>query len=254
MDETSRESLAQLLRKQRQHFLEEFRRAEDHLGFIAEERGSEIEERAQEERSARLLASLDDRTLFAVQEIDAALQRLIDGSYGRCEVCRKKIRIARLRALPATRFCKNCAGQRETKALSSPEESIARTRPQPSGRLALFDQTELAETVGEQPMEEFLMQAQEPRNLCRKDIGHFPDASRRETELRTLFKTTAPALDLKELADRISVENLIWEQYDRSREFALQAPSGSGSAYRTEAVGENSEEGCSLAPQKLNRS
>ncbi|MGE5302413.1 MAG: TraR/DksA family transcriptional regulator [Alphaproteobacteria bacterium] len=154
MDKKTIESLTQLLRKERQHFLGEFRRAEEHLGFIAQERESEIEERAQEERSVRLLASLDDRTLFAVREIDAALQRLLDGSYGYCETCRKKILIARLRALPATRFCKNCAGQRETRALRSLEESTAETGAQPPARLALLDETEWAEAVGEQPVEE----------------------------------------------------------------------------------------------------
>jgi RNA polymerase-binding protein DksA len=154
MNKKNIETLAQLLRNQRQHFLGEFRRAEEHLGLIGEERESEIEERAQEERSARLLASLDDRTLLAVREIDAALQRLLAGSYGHCEACRKKIPIARLRALPATRFCKDCAGQRETRALGSPEEGIAFTGPQPSGRLALLDEAEWAEAVDEQPMEE----------------------------------------------------------------------------------------------------
>jgi len=154
MNKKTIESLMQLLRKERQHFLGEFRRAEEHLGFIAEDRESEMEERAQEERSARLLASLDDRTLFAVREIDAALQRLLEGRYGHCETCRKRIPIARLRALPATRFCKNCAGQRETRALRSLEEGIAETGAQPAERRALLDETEWAQAVGEQPVEE----------------------------------------------------------------------------------------------------
>ena len=149
MDKKIIESLTQLLRKERQHFLGGFRRAEEHLGFIAEDRESEMEERAQEERSARLLASLDNRTLFAVREIDAALQRLLDGSYGHCETCRKRIAIARLRALPATRLCKNCAGQRETGALELSEGGIAETGAQP-----LLDETEWATSVGESPLEE----------------------------------------------------------------------------------------------------
>jgi RNA polymerase-binding transcription factor DksA len=90
MNKKTVESLTQVLRKERQHFLGEFRRAEEHLGLIAEERESEMEERAQEEGSARLLASLDDRTLVAVREIDAALQRLLDESYGRCETVPEK--------------------------------------------------------------------------------------------------------------------------------------------------------------------
>ena len=119
MDKKMVESFGRLLRNQRKGFLEEFRRAEEDLGFIAEDRESELEERAQEERSARLLASLDDRTVRAVREIDAALQRLVDGKFGICDTCGKRIRAARLRVLPATRFCKNCSDQEATKRSSS---------------------------------------------------------------------------------------------------------------------------------------
>ena len=154
MDDKNVDSLAQLLRKQRQHFLEEFRRAEEHLGYLAEERESEIEGRAQGERSARLLLSLDDRTLFAVREIDAALRRVLDGTYGHCEACRKKIPIARLRALPAARLCRNCAGQKETSALRSTEDDVARRNLQPLRRPGSFDESEFSEAADEQFTEE----------------------------------------------------------------------------------------------------
>ena len=106
-------SLADLLRSQRRKYLQEFRKAEAGLDSIAEERESELEEHAQEEQTARFLSRLDDRTLFAVKEIDAALERIIKETYGVCESCRKTIAAARLRALPATRFCRRCAGENE---------------------------------------------------------------------------------------------------------------------------------------------
>jgi DnaK suppressor protein len=40
-----------------------------------------------------------------LDEVDAALARLEDGSYGTCEACGKPIGVARLEAMPATRFC-----------------------------------------------------------------------------------------------------------------------------------------------------
>ena len=67
-------SLAELLHTQRNNYLQEFRKAEAALDSIAEERESELEEHAQEEQSARFLTRLDDRTLCAVKEIDAALE------------------------------------------------------------------------------------------------------------------------------------------------------------------------------------
>jgi RNA polymerase-binding transcription factor DksA len=38
-------------------------------------------------------------------DIERALQRLDDGTYGRCEACRSPIGDERLEALPAARFC-----------------------------------------------------------------------------------------------------------------------------------------------------
>ncbi len=41
----------------------------------------------------------------ALDEVDAALQRLADGTYGTCEVCGKPIGTPRLEAKPAARLC-----------------------------------------------------------------------------------------------------------------------------------------------------
>jgi DnaK suppressor protein len=40
-----------------------------------------------------------------LDEVDAALGRLENGTYGFCEVCGKPIGAARLEAMPMTRFC-----------------------------------------------------------------------------------------------------------------------------------------------------
>jgi RNA polymerase-binding transcription factor DksA len=42
-------------------------------------------------------------------EIDAALARIAEGSYGQCEVCGGAIGRDRLRALPAVRRCVTCS-------------------------------------------------------------------------------------------------------------------------------------------------
>jgi RNA polymerase-binding transcription factor DksA len=43
-------------------------------------------------------------------EIDAALARIADGTYGQCEVCGGAIGRDRLRALPVVRRCVTCSG------------------------------------------------------------------------------------------------------------------------------------------------
>lgn len=42
-------------------------------------------------------------------DVTAALGRIDDGSYGRCEVCGEEIQSARLEAMPHARFCINHA-------------------------------------------------------------------------------------------------------------------------------------------------
>jgi hypothetical protein len=45
----------------------------------------------------------------ALEEVEGALRRLDDGTYGRCEGCGELIAPERLEALPATRRCVKCA-------------------------------------------------------------------------------------------------------------------------------------------------
>jgi len=44
-----------------------------------------------------------------LEQIDAALARINDGSYGRCTACGKPIAEERLEALPYTSVCRDCA-------------------------------------------------------------------------------------------------------------------------------------------------
>jgi DnaK suppressor protein len=44
-----------------------------------------------------------------MKEINAALDRIEHGGFGRCEECQKAIPKARLQALPFTRYCVDCA-------------------------------------------------------------------------------------------------------------------------------------------------
>ena len=44
-------------------------------------------------------------------EVERALAKMDDGTYGQCEVCGKQIAEARLEAMPAARFCIDHAGR-----------------------------------------------------------------------------------------------------------------------------------------------
>jgi RNA polymerase-binding protein DksA len=55
-------------------------------------------------------ASSEGRYLYHIEQ---ALERIEDGSYGKCVGCRKKIGLERLRALPYTRLCIDCKEKEE---------------------------------------------------------------------------------------------------------------------------------------------
>ena len=55
-------------------------------------------------------ASTEGRYLYNIEE---ALRRIEDGTYGKCQSCQKNIGVARLRRLPYTRLCIECKEKEE---------------------------------------------------------------------------------------------------------------------------------------------
>lgn len=109
MDRKTRDALEQKLRQQRARLWEEASAADSELRHFAESREIEIEEEAEREYAADVMASLDLRAKHEIEETDAALARLADGRYGVCTSCGLAIATPRLEALPETRFCVRCA-------------------------------------------------------------------------------------------------------------------------------------------------
>jgi DnaK suppressor protein len=56
---------------------------------------------------------LEDQARESLVDIDDALARIDDGTYGRCASCGTAIPVERLLALPAARFCVTCQAQRD---------------------------------------------------------------------------------------------------------------------------------------------
>lgn len=61
------------------------------------------------ERAMAMIEDVNER----IAEIDRALQKLEDGTYGVCEVCGEEIPIERLEIIPSTRYCVECASKAE---------------------------------------------------------------------------------------------------------------------------------------------
>ena len=101
------------LRRKKSSLLQDLMETNTEMQAITEERESELEESAQKDRIARLTSSLKERHRRTIREIDAALERMTAGEYGLCESCENEIGIGRLRALPTTELCIECATARE---------------------------------------------------------------------------------------------------------------------------------------------
>ena len=56
-----------------------------------------------------------DKEQLVVHRIDAAIERIDDGTYGACELCGKKIAAARLKVVPYAELCMPCQEKQETK-------------------------------------------------------------------------------------------------------------------------------------------
>ena len=216
------DSLTELLREQRKNYLQEFRKAQEGLDAIAEEREIEIEEHAQEEQTARVLTRLDSQTLHAIKEIDAALNKILRGVYGKCEACHRAIAIARLRVMPAARLCAECAARAERKPVVVGSEAEKSSRASVPTDLRLLNDRELLACIREQLEEDGRIDTEELRIVCRKGVVYLSGMIPSEAEHQIFLQILTDVLGFKEVVDHLNVEKLLWEQEKRSRDNAQE--------------------------------
>lgn len=70
--------------------------------------GRSEDENADEVANFVDLVSLKNNLEQQLEEINIALEKIKKGTYGICEKCGKKISLARLKAVPTSRFCLKC--------------------------------------------------------------------------------------------------------------------------------------------------
>lgn len=69
----------------------------------------DFEEQAIQRANEEVLTSLDNSLFDELKQIEAALERMEKGEYGKCETCGGKITKKRLETVPHTHHCINCA-------------------------------------------------------------------------------------------------------------------------------------------------
>ena len=131
-----------------------------------------------------------------------------------------------------------------------PKTAWPPTSPLPED-LSLLDDTELAEAIREQLKEDGRLDTEELRILCRNGVVHLSGALPSEAERQILLQIVTDLLGLKEVVDRIQLEELVWERESRTKEPPPEVLLPGQEAPETEDVVESSEEGKEfIAPAK----
>ena len=79
--------------------------------------------------SAQAIGALEAQTMsverltLAAHRITETLQRIADGTYGRCEECDEPIPPARLNAIPTATLCVRCQSAAESRAARAPHSA-----------------------------------------------------------------------------------------------------------------------------------
>lgn len=69
----------------------------------------DVEERAVEREGDEVLEGIGNAGLMEIRQIQAALERIEDGTFGTCVNCGEPISEERLQAVPHAARCRNCA-------------------------------------------------------------------------------------------------------------------------------------------------
>jgi DnaK suppressor protein len=114
MSENDLLHLKSLLLRQRREILDRLQGLESDWQALSEP-DIEREEEAQKTDLAGLFDQMEERDRQELENIEHALLKMANATYGICEKCHKPISLERLKIFPAVRLCRNCASQMEEK-------------------------------------------------------------------------------------------------------------------------------------------
>lgn len=103
---------------------DEIQRTGDPDDLSLEKIPSDAGDRSEADLETDTTISMAQRHAGQLQEIDAALARIADGSYGVCEECGGNIGAARLEAQPIARLCIACQERLEQRPDAPPRPTM----------------------------------------------------------------------------------------------------------------------------------
>jgi len=113
MDKKKLAYFTKLVLKEREGILGELHGVQDDIGEIAELRTPEETEEALLSEGRERLSAFIHRGNQKLEAVHRALERIRNGTYGRCVECGAKIPEERLKYLPTTSLCLTCQSLKE---------------------------------------------------------------------------------------------------------------------------------------------
>jgi len=128
VNKKEREYFTRLILEERQRRLAALGRLQGTLNEIKESRAAEYEEEVTLSDDKEYLSKLIEQDARGLEEINHALEKVLDGTYGRCERCEEPIKRARLEAIPTALLCMDCKRQEEHESLGGTVERQERVQ------------------------------------------------------------------------------------------------------------------------------
>lgn len=92
----------------KEHILQNIALAAKELGQLQIQENNDDMDFASMRSDAMIEQLSSDQQKAELKEIDHALERIKEGTYGICEMCSEKIGVARLKAKPYAKYCMTC--------------------------------------------------------------------------------------------------------------------------------------------------
>jgi RNA polymerase-binding transcription factor DksA len=193
----------------RRRELIDLRRSLDESWQQLHEPEKELEETASKETMSRGMEQRSESIQAEIRNIDSALTKMEEGGYGRCEACRRPIKLKRLRAIPWTRYCVQCADMRETFTPGGVRSQIVETGAEP-----LTDE-EILETIQDELQSDGRVETEELEIACEDGVVYLEGVLPSEAKHQILREILNDVLDFNEVVDDISIDRQLWERIER---------------------------------------
>lgn len=116
MEKGRLEDFKKRLLKSRDEILNKAKKLQEDSYTLGTDGIQDMADAASNSYNADILMRISDNDLILLKDIDNALDKIKNGTYGICEDCEEKIHEKRLEANPVARYCITCKRMMEEKA------------------------------------------------------------------------------------------------------------------------------------------